>query len=174
MKQIFFLLTAVMLMFACNENRTENLNAGPDKIDSTSEEFKEERNKKNVRASIEAMNDHNLDEMMKYISPAVVDYGDGTEKPIQNRDTIKNYIQGFLKSFPDYKGEDLLFVADGDHVVVIGEWTGTFKNDLGKMKATGKKFKIRDADIFKLNDDGMIVEHRFIQPNATLFKQVSK
>jgi hypothetical protein len=41
------------------------------------------------------------------------------------------------------------------------------------MKATGKQFKLRDADIFKLNDEGKIVEHRYIQPDATLFGQVA-
>jgi hypothetical protein len=58
-------------------------------------------------------------------------------------------------------------------VVVLAEYSGTFKKDFGKMKATNKSFKFPDADVFTLNDDGKISSHRYIQPDATLFGQVT-
>jgi hypothetical protein len=58
-------------------------------------------------------------------------------------------------------------------VVVLAEYSGTFKKDFGKMKATKKSFKFPDADVFTLNDDGKISSHRYIQPDATLFGQVT-
>ena len=80
----------------------------------------------------------------------------------------------FFNSFPDNKGSDLKYFADGDHVVVLGEYSGTFKKDFNKMKATNKSFKYNDADVFTLTDNGKISSHRYIQPDATLFSQVTE
>jgi predicted ester cyclase len=40
------------------------------------------------------------------------------------------------------------------------------------MKATGKAFKIKDVDIFKFNDAGKIIEHRAVQSNETMARQL--
>ncbi len=48
-------------------------------------------------------------------------------------------------------------------MLVHGDWGGTFKNDLMGIKATGKPVKFKDVDIFKLNDEGKIIEHSSVQ-----------
>jgi predicted ester cyclase len=48
-------------------------------------------------------------------------------------------------------------------VAAYADWTGTFKNDLMGIKASGKPVNLRDVDIFKLNDAGKIIEHRSVQ-----------
>ena len=63
-------------------------------------------------------------------------------------------------------------MADGDKVIVYGEWSGTFKNDYMGMKATNKSFKINDVDIFTFNDDGKITSHRSIMPYSVSMQQV--
>ena len=63
-------------------------------------------------------------------------------------------------------------VADGDYVIVYGTWTGTWKNDFMGMKATGKSFKVNDADIFKFNDAGKMMEHRSVQSMKTIAMQI--
>ncbi len=77
-----------------------------------------------------------------------------------------------MNAFPDYKGTNFLAVADGDVVMVYAEWTGTWKNDFKGMKATGKSFKMYEVDIFKLSNQGKVIEHREIQSIATIAKQV--
>jgi predicted ester cyclase len=172
MNKIILFLATVFLFIACNDTRNESTVSTTGNADSAKVESREERNKKTVMAAMAALNAHNADDLVSTMAPDAVDYGDGLEEPIKNLDTVKTMMGDFMKAFPDFKSDNLMYFADGDHVVVIGDWSGTFKNDLGKMKATGKSFKFKDADIFKLNDEGKIVEHRFIQPNATIFKQI--
>ena len=151
--------------------------ANDEKADSSKAEkmeSKEDRNKKIVKEAMEAMNDHNVEKMINYMSDDPVDYGDGMGHSVKGKDSIRSNIMMFFNSFPDYKGSDLKYFADGDHVVVLGEYSGTFKKDFNKMKATNKSFKYNDADVFTLTDNGKISSHRYIQPDATLFSQVTE
>lgn len=176
MKQLLVIFSLVFFI-SCADNSGNNTAAAPDNADSSKAEkaeSREDRNKKIVKEAMAALNDHDFGKLTGYMTPDAVDYGDGTTDPIKSPDSIKARMKIFFTAFPDFKGSDLKYFADGDQVVVLGEYTGTFKNDLGKMKATGKSFKFKDADIFTLNDEGKITSHRFIQPDATLFSQVAK
>ena len=77
-----------------------------------------------------------------------------------------------MDAFPDLKGTDFITVADGDYVIVYGTWSGTWKKDFMGMKATGKSFKVQDADIYKFNEEGKVTEHRGIQSHEVLAKQI--
>jgi len=81
-------------------------------------------------------------------------------------------INQWMNAFPDNKGDNLKYVADGDWVMVWGDWSGTFKNDFMGMKATNKTYKMKDVDIFKLNDAGQVVEHHNVQSPNTMMMQV--
>ncbi len=81
-------------------------------------------------------------------------------------------MKSWLDAFPDYKGENLMAIADGDKVAVYGDWSGTFKKDFMGMKATGKSFKAKDVDIFTFNDEGNITEHRAVQSMGSIFQQL--
>ena len=175
MKRLLIISSILFFFIACNENNGNNTADGNDKTDSSKAEkveSKEDRNKKIIKAAMAALNDHNIEKLTARMTDDAVDYGEGTGQSLKGKDTIKSSLTTFMNAFPDFKADDLRYFADGDHVVVIGQYSGTFKKDLGKMKATGKSFKFPDADIFTLNDEGKITSHRFIQPDATLFSQV--
>lgn len=177
MKKVFLLLAVTAVIFTACENNAGKTEEGTDTkmSDSTnaeSAESKTERNKKIVRASMEAMMSKNVDEAFKDVAPDVVDYNDGSMPAIKGKDSIMNMIKGWMNAFPDNKGKDLKYVADGDWVMVWGEWSGTFKNDFMGTKATNKSYKMKDVDIFKLNDAGQIVEHHNIQSPNTMMSQV--
>ncbi len=38
-------------------------------------------------------------------------------------------------SISDYKGENIMYIADGDKVAVYADWSATFKKDFMGMKA---------------------------------------
>ncbi len=82
-------------------------------------------------------------------------------------------MKDFFAAFPDVKGDSLVFLGQGDTVVVMGTWSGTFKGGMGRMKPTGKKFKVFDEDIFSFNKDGKITSHRSVQSENTYISQVS-
>ncbi|MEO5647145.1 MAG: ester cyclase [Chitinophagaceae bacterium] len=165
-KLIYPLFIFTFALVACKSEKKTETPAITDK-ESTSP-GKEERNKKIIEASMSGVNAHNADEALKDADPAFVDYGDGAQPPVRSKDSVKSIINSILNAFPDYKGENLVYVAEGDQVVVIGDWSGTFKKDMMGIKATNKSFKIKDVDIFKLNDDGKIIEHRAIYPFANI------
>ncbi|THU41363.1 ester cyclase [Niastella caeni] len=173
MKKVFLLLavsTAIITACETTTNKTEGTEGA--KTDTTMVEDKEERNKKVVMASMEAMIAKNVDEAFKDVAPDAVDYNDGSMPAIKGKDSIMNMVKQWVNAFPDNKGQDIKYVADGDWVMVWGEWSGTFKNDFMGMKATNKSYKLKDVDIFKLNDAGQITEHHNIQSPNTMMGQV--
>ncbi len=174
MKKVFFAtLLSVSLFIGCNDEKkdeTTNKTESTDKTNST--EDKEERNKKTALASVEGINAHDANVVLKDAAPDAVDYGDGSMAPTKSMDSVKAGLSAWLTAFPDVKGENLKAVADGDWVVVWGDWSGTWKGDFMGQKATGKSYKLKDADIFKFNDDGKITEHHSIQSNMVSAMQV--
>jgi predicted SnoaL-like aldol condensation-catalyzing enzyme len=175
MKKAFLLLAVTAIIFsACESNASKTaVNGRENKMsDSTSKESKDERNKKVVMTSYEAMNSHNVAEALKDCAPDCVDYGDGSMPPVKGKDSIMKMINEWSNAFPDAKGSNLKYVADGDWVMVWGDQSGTWKNDFMGMKATNKSYKMKDVDIFKLNDSGQIVEHHNVQSPNTLMMQV--
>ena len=176
MKRLLIISSIVLFFIACNNDAGNNTADAPEKTDSSKAEkteSKEDRNKKIIKDAMSALNDHDFDKLTSLMTEDAVDYGDGSGHVMKSRDSINAGMKVYFKAFPDFKASDVRYFADGDQVVVIAEYTGTFKNDLGKMKATGKSFKFPDADIFTLNDEGKITAHRFIQPESTMMQQVT-
>jgi predicted ester cyclase len=175
MKKAFLLLAVLTgIMVACTDNANETAAGDQNTGDTTTAatENKQERNKKIIMASMDGVSARNVDQMLQDAAPDCVDYGDGSMPAVKGRDSIKPMIQSWLNAFPDVRSENLKYVADGDWVMVWGDWSGTFKNDFMGMKATGKSFKLKDVDIFKLNDEGKIVEHHNVQSPNTMMAQI--
>lgn len=175
MKKLLVIFSSLLLFISCAENSGNITADGPSGEDSSKAEkaeSREDRNKKIVKEAMAALNDHNVDKMAGMMAADAVDYGDGSGRSVKGVDSIKANMTAMMNSFPDFKADNLKFFADGNDVVVIGEYSGTFKKDMGKHKATGKAFKFPDADIFTVNDEGKITSHRYIQPDATFYSQV--
>lgn len=173
MKKVFLLLAVTAVIFTACQTSTTNTEADEGaKSDTAMVENKEERNKKVVMASMDAMMNKNVDEALKDVAPDVVDYNDGSMPATKGKDSIMKMLKSWVNAFPDNKGDDIKYVADGDWVMVWGEWSGTFKNDFMGMKATNKSYKCKDVDIFKLNDAGQIIEHHNVQSPNTMMGQV--
>lgn len=175
MKKVhLFTFAAFLFLAACNDGATTTADGTNDKGDTTNmtQEQKEDRNKNTALESVRAMSSHDPDGALKNATTDAVDYGDGSMDPIKNMDTVKAGMKAYLAAFPDLKGDNLEAVADGDKVYVLGDWSGTFKNDYMGMKATNKSFKIKDVDIFTFNDDGKITSHRSIVPWSVSMQQV--
>lgn len=181
MKKAFLLLLVTTgCMIACNDAgkpaagngqmNTDSAGSGASAGNATMD--KAARNKKIVMASFDAMAAHNVPDMLKDAAPDCMDYGDGSMPPVKGKDSIMKMLQTWMSAFPNSKSDNLKYVADGDWVMVWGEWTGTFKNDFMGMKATNKSYKYQDVDIFKMSDDGKILEHHNIQPASTMMMQV--
>jgi len=170
MKKLPLFAGILFLFMACQENKVPAVSSDTKK-DSTSTENKEERNKKIVMESIEGFTSNNLDLVLKDAAPDMVDYGDGTTAAVKGIDSLRAALNSWLSNLKDYKADNLKLYADGDYVLAYGDWSGTFKNDIMGLKTKDKSFKVTDVDIFKLNDQGKIVEHRNVQAVNTIINQ---
>lgn len=163
MRQLIFpAIAALLLTAACNnEKKTGN----EDKKDNAMmmNESKLERNKKIIMASMEAVQKGDIDGVVKDAAPNFTDYTDGSMPPVTNLDSLKGFIKMLTTAIEGYKPSGMILVAEGDNVIAYATWSGTFKNDLMGIKATGKMVSFPDADYFKLNEEGKIVEHRAVQ-----------
>jgi predicted ester cyclase len=81
-------------------------------------------------------------------------------------------LAAYLSAFPDLKAENTMYFADGNTVIVVADWSMTFKNDMMGMKATGKSTKYKDVDIFTFDDNGKVTSHRSIYPIGALMMQM--
>ena len=172
MKQFLAFVSLLAFVFSCNSS-TEPVATTP-AVDSAAmaKEAMMAKNKATALASEQGFNSHDINAVMKDVSPDFVDYGDGSSKPVKNLDSAKANIKMFMETFPDVKVENFVVLADGNQVAVFADWSGTFKKDMGKMKATGKSFKVKDVDLVTFNDAGKIVEHRSVQSNDAIISQI--
>ncbi len=131
-----------------------------------------EKNKSVAMASIQGFINHDANAVLKDAASDFVDYGDGSGPPVKGTDSCRAVIQSMFTAFPDIKGENLMALAEGDQVVVFGDWSGTFKGKLMNMEPSGKSFKIKDADLFTFNGNGQITSHRSIQAMSSMMMQV--
>jgi predicted ester cyclase len=161
-KVIFSLLMSSLLIAACNDDK-KTVEGDKKETSMSSTESKQERNKKTAMASMESFNKGDLDGTFKDAAVNFVDYADGSIPPITNIDTLKGFIKMLTVAVEGYKGENLEYYADGDYVLVHGDWGGVFKKDMMGIKASGKPVKFKDVDIFKFNEEGKITEHSAVQ-----------
>jgi predicted ester cyclase len=173
MKQLLVFIGFAVLAISCNNNGPAST-AMVDSVGAAraAKDSLLEKNKTTALVSVQAFNSGKLDEAFKDVTPDVVDYGDGSMAPVKGVDTIKSMVKAYLTAFPDYKGENLLVIGDGNHVAVFGDYSGTFKNPFMGMKPTNKSFKVKDVDLFTFNDDGKITEHRSVQSGKVVMEMV--
>ncbi|MCW3112522.1 MAG: hypothetical protein JWR18_918 [Segetibacter sp.] len=170
MKKLFTsFCCSVLVLAACNtgvKTETSGTDTGTAVVANNSEESKEERNKQTAMESVRAITNKNADEALKNATADAVDYFDGSGPATKGLDSIKAGMKMWLSNVDNYKGDNLEAVADGNKVMVYGDWSGSFKNDFMGMKSAGKSFKVKDVDIFTFNDNGKITEHRSVQSMA--------
>ena len=160
MKKLFLLVAVVFMLTAFNDTTRKN-----------NSETDEERNKTTALAVLDAMNKGDATTMLSYSDKDMIEYGDGTYPPVKGIESNKTELGKWLAAV-SMKSADLVAVADGDYVMVYGKWNATWKNDFMGMKSTGKTATFNDVDIFKFNSAGKIIEHRYVQPNTEVGKQL--
>lgn len=173
MKKIFVIMAASLFVLSACSNDKKDEKGDKEKM-SGGTESQEEKNKATALASVNALIAGDYDAAVKD-GPAdgnVVDYGDGSMPPTKGVDSIKAFLKMWRGSMSEYKADNLWAIADGDHVAVFGDWSGTFNTDFMGMKVNGKSFKIKDVDLFKFNSEGKIIEHHNIQSSGTMMSQL--
>lgn len=159
---LFSAIAVILLAAACKNEEQKGPEAKKDNAGMMSEN-KMERNKKVIMANLEAAGRGDIDGMLKDAAAQFTDYGDGSMPPVTNADSLKSFLGMLFHSIEGFKASDIMLIAEGDYVAAYASWSGVFKNDLMGIKAGGQTIRFTDVDIFKLNEEGKITEHRSVQ-----------
>ncbi|RJQ50779.1 MAG: ester cyclase [Actinobacteria bacterium] len=131
----------------------------------------QERNKSLVRKMIEEyFNKRDESSLERYVSADLLDHELPPEMP-RGLEGFRQYLDGYLKAFPDLFVTIEDVIAEGDKVVVRARYRGTNQGDLFGMAATGKCVDYAGIDIVRVQD-GMIVEHWGIGDAYTMMTQM--
>lgn len=131
------------------------------------------QNKASGLKGIEYINAKNYDGLLSLLADGFTDYSQGPQ-PVVGKADFKTGLMQFLTAFPDYNCTVEKSVAEGNLVMIVSTITGTFKADLGEMKATGKSFKYVDCDILEFDAQGKCTKHWAVADPSVIFMQVGQ
>jgi tetratricopeptide (TPR) repeat protein len=176
MKKLFTVIVIVVIAFSNLSAQTNTSSPTTTNQNSSSDEAKEERNKQIALASFKAYQSGDLEGAFKDVDKDVLIYRAGNAVPRKGLDSViiieKVQYPVYKAAFPDAKMDLLTAAADGDYVMLAIERSGTWKGNLSFWKPSGKSFKVTDVAIFKFNNEGKIIEQRFILPFSEVRRQV--
>jgi ketosteroid isomerase-like protein len=95
---------------------------------------------------------------------------------INGRDGIAEYLDGFVKAFPDASFESTHKHEAGDTAIDEGYFVGTHTGPLEgpggeTIEGTGKKVRLRECDIATV-EGGVATSHRFYFDNPEFLEQL--
>jgi predicted ester cyclase len=135
----------------------------------------EEDNIKAARQVIEAFNTGNVSNVSEFISPQYF-----------NRESQVDPIRGQLRgpaefidtvedlriAFPDLRHQGEAIISQGDTVVSVINVTGTHIGNFFILPPTGNKISYEAVHIYRVGEDGKIVEHKAIRDDLTFLAQL--
>jgi steroid delta-isomerase-like uncharacterized protein len=135
----------------------------------------EEDNIKAARQVIEAFNTGNVSNVSEFISPqyfnreSQVDPVRGQLRgPSEFIDTVEN----LRIAFPDLRHHEEAIIAQDDMVVSIINVTGTHNGNFFILPPTGNKNSYEAVHLYRVDEDGKIVEHKAIRDDLTFLAQL--
>jgi steroid delta-isomerase-like uncharacterized protein len=124
-----------------------------------------------VEKWLNAMNEHNVDQMSSLCLEDAVGYEVADPPPAQGRDQIAKSYRELFKGFSDCKAEILNIFSSEDQVLAEVQWSGTNRADFRGTPATDRFVDIRIAYIFKI-EKGKISRITEYYDGATVASQM--
>jgi steroid delta-isomerase-like uncharacterized protein len=138
-------------------------------------ETTKENNTKLARQVIEAFNTGDVGNVSQFVSPQYFNHESQVD-PVRGQlrgpqefiDTVKN----LRHAFPDLRHEEQAIITQGDMVVSIINVTGTNAGNFFILPPTGNKISYEAVHIYRIGEDGKIVEHKAIRDDLTFLAQL--
>ena len=107
----------------------------------------------------EVQTEHRFEVMDEIFAPDIVNHDQpgGLPSP-QGLEGIREFFEGMISAFPDFKAVIQDQIAEGDKVVTIKMVSGTHKGEFMGIPPSGKRFEIPVVDIFRVVD-GKCTDH---------------
>ena len=135
----------------------------------------EENNINAARRVAETFSTGNVSNVSEFISPQYFNHESQVD-PIRGQlrgpeefiDTVKN----LRIAFPNLRHEEQKIIAQGDTVISLLNVTGTNTGNFFILPQTGKNISYEAAHIYRIGEDGKIVEHKAIRDDLTFLAQL--
>lgn len=153
---LMFVLLFVMASLSCSP--------GADEIAA--------KNKIVVQRAFDALNNHEYDDLDKYMAEDYVRHCQATpDVKVESLDDFKALLSEWDQQFPDAQlGLDLI-AAEGDLVAFYGPYSGTHTGQMGAFPPTGKQMIVETAGFHRL-EEGKIVETWVTWDNVAVLSQL--
>ena len=128
-----------------------------------------------VREALEALNTGDVSRVHEFISPEYFNHESQVD-PVRSKlrgpeefiDTVKN----LRNAFADLHYEEQETIASGDKVIQILNITGKHTRNFFVIPPTGNNISYQGVHIYRIGEDGKIVEHRAIRDDLTFMMQL--
>jgi predicted ester cyclase len=143
--------------------------------ESFGQNITEENNIKAARQVIDAFNTGNVSYVSEFISPLYFNRESQVDPirghlrgPSEFIDTVEN----LRTAFPDLRHHEEAIISQGDMVVSILNVTGTHTCNFFIHPPTGNEISYEAVHVYRIGDDGKIVEHKAIRDDLTFLAQL--
>lgn len=131
-----------------------------------------EQNKQLVRRLVEeVINQRKMDVIDELFAPDFVEHEAVPPGVPPGPDGVKALFGMVHSAFPDFKATIEHLIAEGDHVALHMNWTGSHEADFMGIPPTRKTISITVIDIMGMNE-GKIVAHWGVMDQMTLMQQL--
>jgi steroid delta-isomerase-like uncharacterized protein len=119
----------------------------------------------------EVWNQGRLDVLDELLAPAYVNHTPSVPNPAPGPDGLKPIVREIRAAFPDLHYEIKDVIATEDAVVIRVIMTGTHVGDLFGLPATGRRVKVDQINIERI-ENGRIAEHWRVTDELSLMRQL--
>lgn len=116
-------------------------------------------------------NGHEPELAREFMAPDIVWHGN-TVGNVNGVDTLVAVLGGFIGALPDIHAEEQDIIASNDLVAVRLVVSATQTGDLLGIPATGKRVEWNAVDIYRVSEDGRIVEQWAFEDMAAIGSQL--
>ena len=167
-----FVLFSPIVSLAQQEPATE---LQSEKIGMSGQSAKEIENINASREVINASNTGNVSNVSNFISEQYFNHESQIDPvrgqlrgPTEFIDTIKN----IRIAFPDLRHNEEKIIAQDDIVISVINVTGTHTGNFFILPPTGNEISYDAAHVYRIGEDGKIVEHKAIRDDLTFLAQL--
>jgi predicted ester cyclase len=135
----------------------------------------EEDNIKAARQVIEAFNTGNVSNVSEFISPQYFNREsqvDPVRGQLRGPSEFIDPVENLRIAFPDLRHHEEAIIAQDDMVVSIINVTGTHNGNFFILPPTGNKNSYEAVHLYRVDEDGKIVEHKAIRDDLTFLAQL--
>jgi steroid delta-isomerase-like uncharacterized protein len=135
----------------------------------------EENNINTVRQVAKAFNTGNVSNVTEFISPQYFNHesqADPIRGQLRGPEEFIDTVENLRAAFPNLNHKEQQIIAQNDTVISVLNVTGTNTGNFFILPPTGKNISYDAVHIYRLGEDGKIVEHKAIRDDLTFLAQL--